>query len=313
VEDFELFGYWKGIAPHFDHFFVIQKGDFPEQLEAAGCQNHHYLPVAADPRIHQPLNLSPEDLSEFGSDLSHVGAGYYNRRQTFSKLLDYDFRLWGNDWEGSGPLTSCLQRNGGRLSTEDCVKVFNATRINLNLHSSTYHETVNPFGDFLNPRTFEIAACGSFQLVDERSLMSECFRPDEIATFHDLKDLRDKINYYLSHPQECRQLADSGRDRVIADHTYEHRMLDMLGVIAGSNSDWAPKAGGLPTAEEIIREAGSGSDLAEVMQPFLGKGPMTLEDLSVQIEKSGGDLSRTEAMILLLNEFRRWGHEKGVL
>jgi spore maturation protein CgeB len=313
VEDFELFPYWKGLAPHFDHYFVIQKEEFSAQLEAAGCHHHHYLPVAADPLIHRPWDLSPEEVAEFGSDISHVGAGYHNRRQTFLKLLDYDFQLWGNDWDDCGPLTNRLQRNGARLSTEDCVKVFNATRLNLNLHSSTYHEAVNPFGDFLNPRTFEIAACGGFQLVDERSLMGECFGAEEMATFHDLKDLRDKVDYYLTRPEDRRQMAILGRERVLAQHTYRHRMLELLGVIAGSEPEWTPKAGGLPTAEEIIREAGPQSDLVEVMRPFLGQGPLTLEGLSAGIERRDGDLSRTEAMILLLNEFRRWGLEKGVL
>jgi hypothetical protein len=49
------------------------------------------------------------------------------------------------------------------------------------------------------------------------------------------------------------------------------------------------------------------------MQRFEGSGPMTLEDISTEIEKAEGELTRTEAMILLLNEFRRWGLEKGVL
>jgi spore maturation protein CgeB len=313
VEDFELMTYWNGLAQHFDHYFIIQKGDFPAQLEAVGCSQHHYLPVAADPAVHTPLNLTTAEMREFGSDLSHIGAGYHNRRQTFIKLLDYDFRLWGNDWENCGPLAAALQRSGGRLSTNDCVKVFNASRINLNLHSSTYHEGINPFGDFLNPRTFEISACGGFQLVDQRSLIAESFTGDEIAAFRDVKELRELINHYLAHPEERQKIAEAGRHRVLQEHTYSHRMLEMLGVISGSDPEWAPKSGGLPTPEEIIRQAGAESELGRVMQRFQGEGPMTLEGLSAKIEHSNGDLNRTEAMILLLNEFRRWGLEKQVL
>lgn len=313
VEDYELIQYWKGLAAHFDHYFIIQKGEFPAQLEAAGCRHHHYLPVAADPDVHRPVNLSPAQIREFGSDLSHVGAGYHNRRLTFLKLLDHDFRLWGNDWDNCGPLTSILQRGGARLSTEESVLVFNASRVNLNLHSSTYHDAVNPFGDFVNPRTFEIGACGGFQLVDERSLLGECFKTDEIVTFRDLKELRDKVDYYLTHTEERRRIAETCRNRVLAEHTYSHRMLELLGIIAGSDPEWRPRAGGLPTAEEIIRQAGEDSELAKVMRRYQSSEPLTLEDLSWRIERGGGELSRTEAMILLLNEFRRWGLEKGVL
>ena len=314
IEDGELFSYWKAFAPHFDHYFVIQRDEFMDQLKAAGCRRPHYLPLAADPEIHRPLELSPEEMEEFGSDLSHVGAGYHNRRQLFPVLLDHHFKLWGNDWEDSGSLLNVLQRDGARLSTEETVKVFNASRININLHSSTYHEAVNPQGDFVNPRTFEVAACGAFQLVDERRLLAENFRVgEEIATFSSAHQLREKIDHYLASPHERIQMAEAARCRVLQEHTYQHRMLELVGAIAGSHPEWTPRAGGLPSAEEIIREAGAESELGKVMQRFLGRGPLTLDDVSQEIERGGGKLSETEALILLLNEFRRWGLEKGVL
>ncbi|MBU1650598.1 hypothetical protein KKA00_00135, partial [bacterium] len=68
-----------------------------------------------------------------------------------------------------------------------------------------------------------------------------------------------------------------------------------------------------PTAEDLITEAGVESELAQVMQQFVGRGPLTLEDIAADLEKGEGQLKRTEAMILLLNEFRRWGVEKGVV
>lgn len=128
IEDNELFPYWKAFAPHFDHYFVIQKGDFLEQLKSTGCPRPYYLPLAADPEMHRPVELTSEETEEYGSDISHVGAGYYNRRQLFPALLDYQFKLWGNDWEDSGSLRDILQREGARLSPEETVKVFNADR-----------------------------------------------------------------------------------------------------------------------------------------------------------------------------------------
>ena len=314
IEDGELFPYWKAFAPHFDHYFAIQKGEFIEQLKAAGCRRPHYLPLAADPEIHRPLELTSEEMEKFGSDLSHVGAGYYNRRQLFPALLDYSFKLWGNDWEDSGALLNVLQRDGARLSTEETVKVFNASRININLHSSTYHEAVNAQGDFVNPRTFEVAACGAFQLVDERRLLAENFLVgEEVATFSDAPQLREKIDHYLASPHERIQMAEAARCRVLREHTYRHRMLELMGAISGSHPEWTPHAGGLPSAEEIIRESGAESELGKVMTRFMGRGPLTLEDVSQEIERGGGNLSETEAAILLLNEFRRWGLEKGAL
>jgi len=314
VENYQLLPYWQAIAPHFDHFFMIQRGEFEQKLKDIGCRQPYYLPVAADPRIHKPLELTAEEQSEFGSDLSHVGAGYFNRREFFTGLLDYDFKIWGSEWENSGVLRKIVQRGGERISTEETVKIFNATKINVNLHSSTFHSGVNPFGDFLNPRSFEIAATGAFQLVDQRVELGENLAiGTEVDTFTSLKEFREKANYYLENPQMRIEMAEAARSRVLQEHTYEHRMSELLGVIAGRCPKWQPKGGGLPTAEDLIAEVGEDSELGEVMQKFVGRGPMTLEEIATEIEKGEGELKRTEAMILLLNEFRRWGLEKGVV
>jgi spore maturation protein CgeB len=314
VEDYLTLNYWQALAPHLDNFFIIQRDEFVEKLQEIGCENPYYLPVAADPEVHRPLELTPREREVYGSDLSHVGAGYHNRREFFNGLLDFDFKIWGNEWEHSGPLMRVVQRGGARVPTEEIVKIFNAAKININLHSSTYHSGVNPFGDFLNPRTYEIASCGAFQLVDERAYLPENFVPDEeVATFKSRQEFRDKAKYYLDHEDERLEIAAAGRARVLAEHTYQHRMLELMGVLCGRYPDWKPKGGDLPTAEELIQQAGEDSELARVMQRFVGRGPLTLDGVAGEIEREKGELTRTEAMILLLNEFRQWGIEKGVV
>ena len=58
--------------------------------------------------------------------------------QVSSRSTDYSTVL------GAEGLTRVLQRNGARIDTDDAVRIFNATAINLNLHSSTYHDGVDP-------------------------------------------------------------------------------------------------------------------------------------------------------------------------
>jgi len=158
-----------------------------------------------------------------------VGAGYYNRRNFFQGLLDFDLKMWGSDWQGCPALNSVLQRDGARISTEESVKIFNASTINLNLHSSPYHEGVNPHGDYVNPRTFELAACGAFQLVDHRALLPDLFRVgEEVVCFATLAEARQLISYYLTHADERHAIAARARARALKDHTYEQRMQEML-------------------------------------------------------------------------------------
>jgi len=231
VEDCRVLTYWRETAPWYSYFFGIQQGGFPDELARIGVSRYGYLPTCANPEVHRPVALSPEELEEFGSPLSFVGAGYYNRQIFFRGLADYPFSIWGSGWPGGSPLTPHIRRNGARIDTEECVRIFNASTVNLNLHSSTCHEGVAPDGDFVNPRTFEIAACGAFQLVDRRGLMNGLFEPDELETFADLTGLRDKIALFLKDDGARRAVAARGRARVLAEHSYRARMTELLALM----------------------------------------------------------------------------------
>ena len=96
VEDHHVFPYWEAFAPLYDFFFVIQKEPLLSKLAAIGVQNAAYLPMAADPVMHRPLELTPQEKRKYGSDLSFLGAGYPNRRVAFRELLEYDLKNLGN-------------------------------------------------------------------------------------------------------------------------------------------------------------------------------------------------------------------------
>ncbi len=306
VEDFRFMEYWKNIAGYYDFFFTIQKGQFFTELQSAGIKNYHYLPMAACPDIHKPVRLSEEEIKYYGSDLSFAGAGYYNRRQFMRGLLDFDFKIWGNDWDLHSDLAPCIQRSGARIDTDEIVKIFNASRININLHSSTYHKGINPFGDFINPRTFEIMACGGFQLADRRPALEGLFEAgEEIIVFDDMGDLRSKAAYYLDDPEERNRIAERGRQRVLREHTYENRMKEMLEVIAARGlrqPRWLEEGDGL---QGLIREAGSDAELGKYLSRFPGKRKITISDLTAEITGSEGEISKTEGILMLMNEFVR--------
>ncbi|RJQ46077.1 MAG: glycosyltransferase [Nitrospiraceae bacterium] len=303
VEDFRLMNYWKNVAGLYDYFFAIQKGDFFSELEKAGIKNYHYLPLAADPAVHRKTELNNEERGYYGSALSFIGAGYYNRRHLFKGLLDYDFKIWGNDWDMNSALARCVQRSGGRVDSDETVMIFNASKININLHSSTCHKGINPFGDFVNPRTFEIAACGGFQLVDRRSELAEFFDENkEVIVFESLEDLRKKITYYLEHEDERNAIAQRARERVLFEHTYEHRMHEMLEHLADRGFNPGEENEGGSTCDLIERARGEG-ELVEYLSRYSGRDRITLADIVQDIENSEGDLTYPETVFLVMNEF----------
>ncbi len=173
VEDCRRFLSWKEISQYYDFMFLIQRDEFPALVERAGARKAVYLPVGCDPLLHAPLSLTDEERKRFGSQISFVGAGYNNRQQMFATLAQRDFKIWGTEWPGSAPFDKLVQENARRIDPGDYVKIFNASAVNLNLHSSKERDGVEPHGDFVNPRTFELASTGAFQLVDNRTHLRE--------------------------------------------------------------------------------------------------------------------------------------------
>jgi len=237
TEDYRLFPYWRRLAPHFDLFFAIQGEPFRRELEAAGCRNFHYLPAAFDKRVPPRSPGDPAPLP-----LSFVGAPYPNRVHYFS-LLDGDaIRIYGEEWDRYGhPGTVVGNR---RVADREAQAVYRESAINLNLHSSI---TAKDFGggDFVNPRTFELAGMGCFQITDMRSLLSLHFHPaDEVVAVRSWQDMMEAVAYYRSAAAEREAIAAKARLRVLAGHTYEHRAVEILHAIAALRAGASAGEGG---------------------------------------------------------------------
>ena len=305
VEDFRTLPYWKDVAASYDHFFTIQQGEFFDQLKSQGANDVYYLPQGCLPDVHRPLELTPEERKTYGADLSFMGAAYYNRRQTFPQLLQHDFKIWGTGWLLETHVGERVQNENQRVSSEESVKIYNAARINLNLHSSTYHEGIHPEGDFVNPRTFEIAAGGGFQLVDQRSELPDLFRAgDEMITFASIEDLKEKIAYYLAHDEERNLIAQKGYVRVLSEHTLEHRMTEMLIQVFSGRLD-SLKQRVLERKEPLdiyIEQAGENTELADYLKQFRGTPDFTLKTSIDHIGQGEGALTKTETLMLMVNQ-----------
>lgn len=304
VEDYNLFTYWKAFAPLYDIFAVIQKGQLFNDLKSIGQPNALYLPLAAQPDFHKPMELTPVEQRKFGSEVSFMGAGYPNRRVAFRELVSRDFKIWGNEWDGDHVLEPLVQLKGARVSPEDCVKIFNATKINLNLHSSVQADKLVTGGDFVNPRTFELAACGAFQLVDKRTLMADAFADDELATFTSMKDLIEKIDYYSANAEKRKQVAAKSRKRVLKDHTYVNRMRSLIEFTAERINGWPkPKTTSSVFADDFPPELKN--DIRALLDKLSLPEAVSFEDLVWAVRQQQGKLTDLDTAILFLDEWQK--------
>lgn len=301
VEDYRIFGYWQYMAPAYDAFAVIQKEPFLELLRKAGQQHALYLPLAALPEFHKPQNLTEADRTRYGARISFLGAGYPNRRAAFRPLLKRGLKIWGNDWDGERKLAAAMQEGGRRIPEDEAVKIYCATDINLNLHSSVMAEPFVSGGDFVNPRTFELASCGAFQVVDRRDLLDELFTPDELPRAANEKEFYDLIEYYLDHPEEAAEIANRARKRVLAEHTYQQRMLTLLDYMAHSFG-LAPQenTNSLQHLPKSLQES-----LKAVREQLDLSAEASFEDIVAALRRESGPLSETATALLFLDEWQK--------
>jgi spore maturation protein CgeB len=308
VENYRHLTYWQQVAAGYDHWFVIQQQSCEDALRYAGARHVSYLPMAADPAVHRPVALTPDEQALLGADVSFVGAGYANRRDVLPHLIthEWSFKLWGNEWDSDSVLSAVLQRQGARIDTETCVKVFNATKVNINLHSWT-GEGLDPDGDFVNPRTFELAACGAFQVVDRRTLLPEVFTKEQIVTCERPDDLAPRVGRWLRDDLGRQQAADAARQRVLAEHTYVHRMRQLLTQIGVSRPD---RVGAILQGERqaaaLIERSKPVPELIPILSEFPARARVELKDVAARIRTRGTSvtLSREDLLLLMLDEYR---------
>ena len=199
------------------------------------------------------------------------------------------------------PLARLIQLNAARIDTKTCVRIFNASAVNLNLHSSLSHDGVVPEGDFVNPRTFEIVSCGAFQLADKRTLLGELFEEGEMELFGDLAELRGKIDHYLAQPEERNRFAQLGRARVLREHTYIRRMEELLAVMLVDQSAMAQKHATRMNEQDLMREEINHQvGLRELLDRLPLAVSPTLADIYGAIREREGSLSRAEKIFLAL-------------
>lgn len=181
--------------------------------------NVFYLPEAFNPNIHKANNEI-----KFGEnfDISLVGTLYPYRSKILEQVSEnFNISIFGN-------LPRWMDKKWGKLhlkkylTGEEKANVFLGSKINLN----TLH-----YGEIYggNCRLFEIAGCGGFQICDRKEEIRNYFVEDkEIVLFDDIKELKEKIKYYLNNQDKAFEIAKAAKARAYKDHTYEIRLNEVF-------------------------------------------------------------------------------------
>jgi spore maturation protein CgeB len=105
---------------------------------------------------------------------------------------------------------------------DELPQVYGGTALNFNATSLQMKAAVNQ-------RVFDAPAAGGFVLTDFREQLAELFEVgEEMACFREPGEISDLVRYYLQHPKVRERMTAKARSRVLAEHTYRHRVAAML-------------------------------------------------------------------------------------
>lgn len=105
---------------------------------------------------------------------------------------------------------------------DELPQVYGAAAINFNATSLQMKAAVNQ-------RIFDAPAAGGFVLTDFREQLAELFQlEEEVAYFREPGEIPELARFYLKHPQIREKMTGKARRRVLAEHTYRHRVTVML-------------------------------------------------------------------------------------
>ena len=184
-----------------------------------------FIPEASDPSL-----FGPSDQPKI-HDITFVGANYGFRGRVVASLRRAGLRVttYGSDWPE------------GQIASEAIPELFARSRIVLGLGGILH------CSDFtaLKLRDFDAPMSGSFYLTQANPDLALVFKVgDEIETWRSIPELVAKCRQYLADDDGRERIAQRGRIRAAAMHTWVHRfslLLACLDKLTGDRSHFRNK------------------------------------------------------------------------
>ena len=87
----------------------------------------------------------------------------------------------------------------------------------------------------VNQRVFDVPACGGFVLTDGQVQLAGLFEPGrEVMQYADPEEIPGLVERLLADAPLRAKVTAAARRRILAEHTYEHRLRELCRVMRGS-------------------------------------------------------------------------------
>jgi O-antigen biosynthesis protein len=181
-------------------------------------------PVTVLEQATDPWVMRPDPCAELAHDLVYVANSRGVLRPIARDLLptEHDLAIWGSKWDGLIDTSRVIAEN---IPNDELRQVYSSAGIVLNDHWDDMREH-----GYISNRIYDALACGALVLSDEVPGLTERFG-DAVACYSSPEQLQELIDRFLEDPQERRRRAELGREVVLGQHTFAHRVDELLATV----------------------------------------------------------------------------------
>ena len=197
---------------------------FVPRLRAMGIASE-YFRIAFDPKVLERLGHVEKDVG-----VSFVGGISRDHGKALSTLeylaQNTPIEFFGYGANSLDPASPIRPRHHGEVWGLDMYRSLARSRITLNRHIDVAENNAN------NMRLFEATGVGTMLLTDRKDNLGELFEiGKEVVTYASPEEAAELIHHYLIHPDEAQAIAKAGQARTLREHTYRHRMEELVPIL----------------------------------------------------------------------------------
>jgi spore maturation protein CgeB len=191
-----------------DYDFCITTKSFEmDDYKKAGAKNILFCTQGYDPDIHKHSGAIKGK-----SGVAFAGLCEPYREEVMARLLEagIQLKIAGVGWSRfvkKYRANNNLQFLGTGLFGRDYSTFYTESQIGLGLLSKKFPE-------LHTTRLFEIPACGTALVTERNTETTGFFTEEEVIFYNDLKELVERIQYSLVHPDELAGITQKGNEKV---------------------------------------------------------------------------------------------------
>ncbi len=206
--------------------FISNSSGGAAMLERLGAKKAHTLWYGADPDVFAPVATPAQDI-----DVFFYGHGREYRSEWIDRMIarpsraiaDSRFALRGTNLGDIGAARELPYLSFSKLREYVCRSKINLC-VTRGAHASVYASS--------SSRPFELGALGACVVANPYLGIEEWFEPEkELIVAHSAEEAIERYRHLLGNERERLAIGGAARRRVLKQHTFRHRAIELAGII----------------------------------------------------------------------------------